>query len=175
MSILQIYQHFWLYKGSWLRNWILFSFYNSTNIFGSTRGLGLEIEFYFHSTNLPTFLALQGVPGFKVEFYFILQIYQLFWLYKGFLVFKGEFYFHSTNLPTFLATQVVWASKLEYMTILQIYSHFWLYKSPVVQVGIICPFYKSTNIFGSTRGSGLQSWNYAIRNFWKKNVFGIIN
>ena len=44
---------------------------------------GFKVEFYFHSTNLPTFLALQGVWAWKLNFIFILQFYQHFWLYKG--------------------------------------------------------------------------------------------
>ena len=39
---------------------------------------------FFHSTNLPIFFALQGVWASKLEFMSILQIYQHFWVYKGF-------------------------------------------------------------------------------------------
>ena len=45
--------------------------------------MGFKVEFYFHSTNLPTYLALQGGPGLETEFYFhSITIYQQFWLYK---------------------------------------------------------------------------------------------
>ena len=46
--------------------------------------LSLEIETYFHSTNLPTFLALQGGWGLEIGIYF-----------------------HSTNLSTILTLQWV--------------------------------------------------------------------
>ena len=113
-------------------------------------------------------MAPQGVWAQKLNFIFILQFYQHFWLYRGsgllswnfisilqfyqhFWLYKG---FNSTILPTFLALQGVWASKFEFMFIPQIYQHFWLYKGSGIQSLNLCPFHKSTNIFGSTRGLG---------------------
>ena len=68
--IRQIHQQFWLYKEVRVSNWFLFSFYKTTNDFGPTRGSGLRSWIYFHSTNLPTFLALQGGPGLEIEYNF---------------------------------------------------------------------------------------------------------
>ena len=117
--ILRFSQHFWRYKECGFRNWTLFSFNKSTkflrlrnwnlisfckstNIFGSTRGLGLEIKFNFHSTNLPTFLALQGAGLRNWFFSSFYKSSNIFRSTRG-LGLAIKFYFHSTNLPTFLA------------------------------------------------------------------------
>ena len=64
-------QTFLALQGVWAQKLNFFSFYKSTNIFGSKGGLGFELGIYAHYTNLQTFLTLQGVPSFKVEFYFL--------------------------------------------------------------------------------------------------------
>ena len=124
------------------------------------------------------FLALQGVWAQKLNFIFILQIYQDFWLYKGsglsnwilFSFYKStkifglviEFYFH-TKMEYMSILQIYqhfWLYKgsghinLIFISILQIYKHFWLYRGFGLRTWNLCPFYKSSNIFGSTRGLG---------------------
>ena len=102
MSILQIYQHFWLYKGSGLQNGIYVHFRNLLTFMTLQGGLGLEIELYFHSTILPTFLALQGAGLRNWFFSSFYKSSNIFRSTRG-LGLAIKFYFHSTNLPTFLA------------------------------------------------------------------------
>ena len=130
MSILQIHQKFGSTEGLGFEVGINVHSTNLAKLFGSTRGLGLDIKFYFHSTNLATFLAQQGVWAWKLNFILILQIYQHFWLGLGF--------------------------ELEFMSILQIYQNFWVYRGSWLRSWNLCPFYKSSNIFGPTRGLGLE-------------------
>ena len=122
-------------KISKLRNWNLFSFYKSTNIFGSTRGLGLRnwnlFSFYksfnnFDSTmgswlrNCILSLFYKSSIHFgstrvfwaqKLNFIFILQIYQHFCLYKEL---ENIIYVYFTNLLTILALQGVLDLKIDF-------------------------------------------------------------
>ena len=109
-----------------------------------------------HSTNVPTFLALQGVLASKFEFMSILQIYQYFWLYKAFQASKLNFIFILQIYQHFWLYKGFQASKLNFIFILQFYQHFWLYKESGLRNWILFPYYKSTNIFGSKRGLGLE-------------------
>ena len=100
-------------------------------------GLGFEVGIYVHSTNLPTFLALQGVLAQKLIFIsmlisiFILQIYQHFWLYKGSEL-EIEFIFILQIYQHFWLYKGFQASKLNSIFILQIYQLFWIYKGFLV-------------------------------------------
>ena len=72
----------------------------------------------------------------KILAIFIPQIYQQFWLYKGFLT-----------------------SLLNFIFLLQIYQEFWLYKGFwALKMNFISIPKKSTCNFGSTRGSWLPCW-----------------
>ena len=63
-------QGYFLFQ-SWIQGILNFIFiFEFTSNFGSTRVLAFKVEFYFCSINLPTFLALRGVLGLETEFYF---------------------------------------------------------------------------------------------------------